>query len=78
MASVSWVESGGDPHAKNPHSTAFGIGQLRYANRVHHLGKANANTTDRGLQMTAMNAYIHDRSGTAGKAWAHEQKLHWY
>ncbi len=40
-------ESGGSTTAKNPGSSAFGLGQLLIANRRHYLG-ANANTTDAG------------------------------
>jgi hypothetical protein len=71
-------ESGGSTHAKNPHSTAFGLGQLIYANRVHYLGRANANTTDYNLQLRAMQSYIHDRYGNAQRAWGFWQKHHWY
>jgi len=71
-------ESGGRTTAKNPHSTAFGLGQLLYANRVHYLGRANANTTDYNLQLGAMQHYIKDRYGNAQNAWGFWQKHHWY
>jgi len=71
-------ESGGNTHAKNPHSTAFGLGQLLYANRVHYLGRANAGTTDYNAQLGAMQHYIKDRYGNAQKAWGFWQKHHWY
>src|SRR5262245_29471220 len=71
-------ESGGRTSAKNPHSTAFGLGQLIYANRVHYLGRANANTTDYNAQLGAMKHYIHDRYGSATKAWSFWQSHHWY
>lgn len=71
-------ESGGNVHAKNPHSTAFGLGQLLYANRVHYLGRANANTTNYNQQLGAMQHYIKDRYGNAQRAWGFWQKHHWY
>jgi hypothetical protein len=70
-------ESGGSTTAKNPHSSAFGLGQLIAANRRHYLG-ANANTTDPGLQMRAFRAYVHDRYGTADRAAAFWRRHHWY
>jgi hypothetical protein len=71
-------ESGGRTHAKNPHSSAFGLGQLIYANRVHYLGRANANTTDYNRQLGAMQHYIRDRYGSATRAWSFWQRHHWY
>jgi len=71
-------ESGGNPYADNPTSTAFGLGQLLYDGRVHYLGVANANTTDCGLQLQAFRGYVRDRYGTAANAWAFWQAHHWY
>lgn len=70
-------ESGGSTTAKNPHSTAFGLGQLLIANRRHYLG-ANANTTDPGLQLKAFRGYVRDRYGSADRAAAFWRKHHWY
>jgi hypothetical protein len=70
-------ESGGSTTAKNPHSSAFGLGQLIAANRRHYLG-ANANTTDAGLQLRAFRAYVHDRYGNANRAAAFWRSHHWY
>lgn len=70
-------ESGGSTTAKNPHSSAFGLGQLTIANRRHYLG-ANANTTDPGLQLKAFRGYVHDRYGTAQRAEAFWRSHHWY
>lgn len=70
-------ESGGETTAKNPHSTAFGLGQLLIANRRHYLG-ANANTTDPGLQLKAFRGYVKDRYGNADRAAAFWRKNHWY
>lgn len=70
-------ESGGETTAKNPHSTAFGIGQLTIANRRHYLG-GNANTTDPGLQLKAFRGYVRDRYGNADRAAAFWRSHHWY
>lgn len=70
-------ESGGETTAKNPHSTAFGLGQLLIANRRHYLG-GNANTTDPGLQLKAFRGYVKDRYGNADRAAAFWRKHHWY
>lgn len=70
-------ESGGETTAKNPHSTAFGLGQLILANRRHYLG-ADANTTDPGLQLKAFRGYVKDRYGNADRAAAFWKKNHWY
>src|SRR5215217_5963511 len=70
-------ESGGDPTADNPRSTAFGLGQLLIDGRRHYLG-ANADTTDCGLQLQAFRGYVRDRYGTAEKARAFWISHGWY
>jgi len=70
-------ESGGSTTAKNPSSTAFGLGQLLIGNRRHYLG-ANASSTDPGLQLQAFRGYVHDRYGNADRAAAFWRKHHWY
>jgi hypothetical protein len=70
-------ESGGETTAKNPTSSAFGLGQLILANRKHYLG-GNANTTDPGLQLKAFRGYVKDRYGNADNAAAFWRKNHWY
>jgi hypothetical protein len=75
-----WIilrESGGDPTADNPASTAFGLGQLLLGNRILYLGQAYA-TTDCGRQLWAFRAYVHDRYGTAEQAKAFWQANGWY
>jgi septal ring factor EnvC (AmiA/AmiB activator) len=52
-AAERWIilhESGGDPTADNPTSTAFGLGQLLLGNRILYLGRGYA-TTDCGRQL---------------------------
>jgi septal ring factor EnvC (AmiA/AmiB activator) len=70
-------ESGGDPTADNPRSTAFGLGQLLIDGRVHYLG-ANADTTDCALQLQAFRGYVRDRYGTAENARAFWLAHGWY
>lgn len=70
-------ESGGSTTAKNPHSTAFGLGQLLIANRRHYLGN-NANTTNPTLQLQAFRGYVKDRYGNANRAEAFWKSHHWY
>jgi peptidoglycan hydrolase CwlO-like protein len=56
-------ESGGDPTADNPTSTAFGLGQLLISNR-QRLIPENPDTTDCGLQYRAFKQYVTERYGT--------------
>ena len=79
-AAELWIimhESGGDPTADNPTSTAFGLGQLLLGNRVLYLGQDYA-TIDCGKQLGAFRAYVRDRYGTAEKAQAFWQANGWY
>jgi peptidoglycan hydrolase CwlO-like protein len=70
-------ESGGDPTADNPRSTAFGLGQLLIDGRRHYLG-ANADTTDCALQLQAFRGYVRDRYATAENARAFWVSHGWY
>jgi septal ring factor EnvC (AmiA/AmiB activator) len=75
-----WIimhESGGDPTADNPRSTAFGLGQLLLDGRRHYLG-ANYDTTDCALQLQAFRGYVRDRYGTAENARAFWIAHGWY
>jgi septal ring factor EnvC (AmiA/AmiB activator) len=79
-AAEQWIimrESGGDPTADNPTSTAFGLGQLLLGNRILYLGQDYA-TTDCGKQLSAFRAYVRDRYGTAERAQAFWQANGWY
>lgn len=75
--SIIMSESGGDPTAKNPKSTAFGLGQLLIANRRHYMG-ANAGSTSCSAQIGAFNAYVSDRYGTADAALRFRNRKGWY
>jgi peptidoglycan hydrolase CwlO-like protein len=79
-AAERWIimhESGGDPTADNPTSTAFGLGQLLLGNRVLYLG-SNYATTDCALQLSAFRSYVRDRYGTAEAAQAFWEANGWY
>jgi septal ring factor EnvC (AmiA/AmiB activator) len=79
-AAERWIimrESGGDPTADNPASTAFGLGQLLLGNRILYLGEDYA-TTDCGRQLWAFRAYVRDRYGTAARAKVFWQANGWY
>jgi septal ring factor EnvC (AmiA/AmiB activator) len=79
-AAEHWIimhESGGDPTADNPTSTAFGLGQLLLGNRILYLGQDYA-TIDCGRQLWAFRAYVRDRYGTAENAQAFWQANGWY
>jgi septal ring factor EnvC (AmiA/AmiB activator) len=79
-AAEYWIimrESGGDPTADNPTSTAFGLGQLLLGNRILYLGEDYA-TTNCGRQLWAFRAYVRDRYGTAERAKAFWQANGWY
>src|SRR6266540_724851 len=70
-------ESGWNPFADNPSSTAFGLGQLVFSQRQRYLGDA-ADTTDCALQLKAFRGYVRDRYGTAENAWSFWLSHHWY
>jgi hypothetical protein len=79
-AAERWIimhESGGNPTADNPTSTAFGLGQLLLGNRILYLGQDYA-TIDCGKQLRAFRAYVRDRYGTAENAQAFWQAHGWY
>jgi cell wall-associated NlpC family hydrolase len=79
----AWIidhESDGLTHADNPHSTAFGFGQLLEANRKAYGARFgfDPDTTDPGQQLTMFRAYVRDRYGTAENAQRFWQKNGWY
>ena len=69
-------ESGGDPTADNPTSTAFGLGQLLIANRRKYM--SNPNSTDCGEQIQAFRGYVRDRYGNADRALSFHKRNGWY
>lgn len=81
---LQWLiqkESSGRTSAKNPKSTAFGLGQLLIANRKAYakkLGIKDPNTTDYNEQLAMMKAYIADRYGSSKAARQFWEKNRWY
>jgi len=75
--SIVMAESGGDPTAKNPHSTAFGLGQLIVANRKALMG-SNYASTDCGAQIAAFTKYTKGRYGSFDNALAFRKRHGWY
>src|SRR5688572_25400681 len=70
-ASARWIimaASGGDTTAKNPASTAFGLGQLTIANRRALM--SNPGSTNCGDQIAAFNKYVAGRYGNSDRALA--------
>jgi septal ring factor EnvC (AmiA/AmiB activator) len=79
-AAERWIimhESGGNPRAQNPHSTAFGLGQLLLDLRIRLLG-ADFDTIDCGKQLWAFRQYVRERYGTAEAAQAFWEAHGWY
>lgn len=70
-------ESGLNPTAKNPTSSAFGIWQGLESTRKAYLGP-NYQTTDPVMQLDAFRRYVKDRYGTPENAQAFWQRNHWY
>ena len=81
---LAWLiskESGGRTSAKNPKSSAFGVGQLLSANRRQYaaqLGISNPDTTDYAEQLKMMTKYIKDRYGSPKAARTFHQQHGWY
>lgn len=73
-------ESGGDPTADNPTSTAFGIWQGLQATREAYAQRMgfDPNTTDVNQQLQMFRQYISDRYGSAENAEAFWRSHHWY
>ncbi len=73
-------ESRGRAAAKNPRSSAFGVGQLLAGNRVKYAPRcgAAARSIDYGAQLCMMRAYIYDRYGSAARALAFRRSHGFY
>ncbi|SDD55301.1 hypothetical protein SAMN05660690_4532 [Geodermatophilus telluris] len=68
-------ESGWNPNAQNPSSTAYGIPQFLDSTWA---GTGIAKTSDGYRQIDAGLIYIEQRYGTPCAAWAHSQSTGWY
>ncbi|MBB3085718.1 lytic transglycosylase domain-containing protein [Geodermatophilus sabuli] len=68
-------ESGWNPNAQNPTSTAYGIPQFLNSTWA---GTGIAKTSDGYRQIDAGLIYIENRYGSPCSAWAHSQANNWY
>jgi hypothetical protein len=68
-------ESGWNPNAQNPSSTAYGIAQFLDSTWA---GTGIAKTSDGYRQIDAGLIYIQKRFGSPCGAWAHSQSVGWY
>lgn len=68
-------ESGWNPNAKNPRSTAYGLGQfLRATQRSYGI----EGVSDPERQLEATMCYVSDRYGTPSGAWSFHRNNNWY
>lgn len=70
VAKIVSLESGGDPDADNPKSSAYGCGQLLYSTRKAYAKACgtSVNTSDPASQMCMTHEYIDDRYGSDNAA----------
>ena len=73
-------ESRGRATAKNPRSSAFGLGQLLAGNRLKYAPRCGTTawTANVGAQLCMMRAYIQDRYGSASRALAFRKRHGFY
>ena len=79
-SSARWImqhESGGNPNAKNPHSTAFGAFQMLKATRKQYMG-ADWQSHDLSKQYAGASKYVQQRYGSWDNAKSFWQRHHWY
>jgi hypothetical protein len=80
-AALTWLvqhESGFNPNAKNPTSTAYGYGQFLTATRRQYEKETGLSYNDPVGQLVMMDQYVKDRYGSAANAVKFWQKNHWY
>ncbi|MGY1724438.1 aggregation-promoting factor C-terminal-like domain-containing protein [Blastococcus sp. SYSU DS0533] len=75
LESLWGKESGWNPNAQNPRSTAYGIAQFLDSTWA---GTGIAKTSDGYRQIDAGLIYINNRYGSPCGAWAHSQSVGWY
>ncbi len=79
-ADARWImqrESGGNPRAQNPTSTAFGAFQMLKATRKQYMG-ADWQSTDLQAQYNGASRYVNQRYGGWSGARRFWQSHHWY
>ncbi|MCF6745535.1 lytic transglycosylase domain-containing protein, partial [Blastococcus sp. KM273128] len=75
LESLWGKESGWNPNAQNPRSTAYGIAQFLDSTWA---GTGIAKTSDGYRQIDAGLIYINNRYGSPCGAWGHSQSVGWY
>jgi membrane-bound lytic murein transglycosylase MltF len=75
LESLWGKESGWNPNAQNPSSTAYGIPQFLDSTWK---GTGIAKTSDGYRQIDAGLIYIENRFGSPCAAWSHSQSKGWY
>ena len=75
LESLWGKESGWNPNAQNPSSTAYGIAQFMDSTWA---GTGIAKTSDGYRQIDAGLIYIEQRYGSPCSAWSHSQANNWY
>jgi hypothetical protein len=79
-ADARWImqhESGGNPRAQNPTSTAYGAFQMLKATRKQYMG-ADWQSSDLGAQYHGASKYVNQRYGGWSGAKRFWQSHHWY
>lgn len=82
-ADRDWIiqrESEGNPNAKNPNSSAFGLGQLIKSNREAYAERFgfSPDTVNPQEQLKMMDAYVKERYGSYAEARKFWEQHHWY
>ena len=75
-ANIITRESGWNPHATNPSSGAYGLGQALPAGKMATAGPDWRDNP--ATQLAWMKTYVDTRYGGACPAWAWWQAHHWY
>ena len=75
LESLWGKESGWNPNAQNPTSTAYGIPQFLNSTWA---GTGIAKTSDGYRQIDAGLIYIESRYGSPCAAWSHSKAKNWY
>ena len=77
---AAWImqrESGGNPRAQNPTSSAYGAFQMIKATRKAYMG-ADWQSSNLCTQYQGASRYVNERYGSWAKARQFWQRNHWY
>lgn len=78
LADIVKRESGFNPTAQNPKSTAYGYAQFLKSTRAAYEKKTGLNYSNPVHQLAMMYQYVKDRYGSPDAAIAFWNKNHWY